>query len=413
MLKIYKKRQSQIDKENGFKICHICKEKQKLEDFYYLERKDYYSPYCKICRDSKKRVGEKKRQIEIDLKQKIKKCDNCQQTKALDDFYLIYRSGKPNYFSYDCKICSKKKAKIKHRKWREKHPVIQRPTQYQIDLQNKIKTCSYCNESKSLENFYYSKPKKGFSSQCKKCIAKKEKEKKILNPRKIKFKIDEQNGTKLCHRCKEIKSLKNFRFRIIAGLYPNYCSYCKKCEKEEHKIYNIKNRDKYLALKQRHNKKVRNSIEGKINATISCAIHGSLNGYNNGTSWKKMVGYDIEELKSYTESKWKPGMTWENHGLGNNKWHFDHILPKRLFKFTSHNNIEFKICWDLKNLSPEWGLINETKRDLLDNGKLANRLTEQERLEYLKSKGFDLFYLYPSLQDTYNQDLKVNVRLPV
>ena len=48
-------------------------------------------------------------------------------------------------------------------------------------------------------------------------------------------------------------------------------------------------------------------------------------------SWKNLVGYTLTELMEHLESKFQPGMTWDNDG----DWHIDHILPKSSFKITS------------------------------------------------------------------------------
>jgi len=38
-----------------------------------------------------------------------------------------------------------------------------------------------------------------------------------------------------------------------------------------------------------------------------------------------LLGCTLEEYKEYLESKFQPGMTWENHTKDG--WHIDHILP--------------------------------------------------------------------------------------
>lgn len=304
--------------------------------------------------DNIKCNNKKKRQIEIDLENGKKTCSICQIVKLLEDFEKCNRNGSPDTFRLQCKSCNNKIRKKKYEEWRRENPV---------------------------------KPRKELNL-------------KKQNPI---YKQYEESGQRKCNFCNETKELDKFRFRMIQNKYPAYNSRCKKCEKEESKLWKVKSRDAYLACKRRHNKKVRTSVMGKLNANMSSNIHDSLTGYNDGTSWKNMVGYDLTELKQHLESKFQLGMTWDNHGLGNNKWHIGHILPKRLFKFTSYKNLEFQICWSLDNLEPQWGLTNETKQDILDNGKYAKDLSEIERLEYLKSKGYDLFYLYPNLRDTDSQ----------
>jgi hypothetical protein len=40
-----------------------------------------------------------------------------------------------------------------------------------------------------------------------------------------------------------------------------------------------------------------------------------------------LLGYSSQQLRVRLEALFKPGMTWENHGYGDNKWHVDHVRP--------------------------------------------------------------------------------------
>lgn len=65
------------------------------------------------------------------------------------------------------------------------------------------------------------------------------------------------------------------------------------------------------------------------------------------------LGCDIDTYKEYLESRFKDGMTWENHG----KWHIDHIVP--LKHATSEMTIEERLHY--KNTQPMWGSENMGK----------------------------------------------------
>jgi hypothetical protein len=60
----------------------------------------------------------------------------------------------------------------------------------------------------------------------------------------------------------------------------------------------------------------------------------------------------VEELKKHLESKFQPGMSWDNYGR--NGWHIDHVRPDISFDYASMNDMEFKECWSLNNLQPMW-----------------------------------------------------------
>ncbi len=67
----------------------------------------------------------------------------------------------------------------------------------------------------------------------------------------------------------------------------------------------------------------------------------------------RYLGCSLEYLKNHLESKFQPGMTWENQG----KWHMDHIIP------LSSTKIEkdlYKLC-HYTNLQPLWAVDNLKK----------------------------------------------------
>ena len=72
---------------------------------------------------------------------------------------------------------------------------------------------------------------------------------------------------------------------------------------------------------------------------------------------------ELIKEKRKLRNKFTLGMTWENHGYGNDKWHIDHIIPCASFDLT---NIEQqKKCFHYTNLQPLWQLDNIRKSDNL------------------------------------------------
>jgi hypothetical protein len=77
----------------------------------------------------------------------------------------------------------------------------------------------------------------------------------------------------------------------------------------------------------------------------------------------ELLGCSGPELKVYLESKFKPGMTWENYGMYG--WHIDHVKP--CASFNDFNKIETqKECFNYKNLQPLWAKENLLKSDKLN-----------------------------------------------
>ena len=65
------------------------------------------------------------------------------------------------------------------------------------------------------------------------------------------------------------------------------------------------------------------------------------------------LGCDFDTLRRHLESKFKPGMMWENYG----QWHIDHIIP--LADGKTKQQIE-KLC-HYTNLAPLWARENLQK----------------------------------------------------
>lgn len=83
----------------------------------------------------------------------------------------------------------------------------------------------------------------------------------------------------------------------------------------------------------------------------------------------QLIGCSMEQLRSHLESKFKPGMTWENHGNG---WHIDHIIPCAAFDFTNPDQI-FQ-CFHYTNLQPLWAHENLSKSDKIVTTQMNLRL---------------------------------------
>jgi hypothetical protein len=122
--------------------------------------------------------------------------------------------------------------------------------------------------------------------------------------------------------------------------------------KEYRKLWRIRNKEK-IALRRKEYRlnylkdpknKLINSFRGQIKRALS-------NNYVKG-SWKKLLGCSVEVCKSYLESKFQTGMTWENHG----SWHIDHIKP--ISSYTLH---ELHLAFHYTNLQPLWAIDNLRK----------------------------------------------------
>lgn len=102
-------------------------------------------------------------------------------------------------------------------------------------------------------------------------------------------------------------------------------------------------------------KRLATDLNFKIRHYLRNRLNCALNNKQKAGSAVTDLGCSISELKLYLESKFKPGMSWENHG----QWHIDHKMP--LSKFDLSNKIEFLKATHFSNLQPLWADDNYRK----------------------------------------------------
>jgi len=128
--------------------------------------------------------------------------------------------------------------------------------------------------------------------------------------------------------------------------------------KDKIKNYFDVNKDKIY--EQRKFKK-ENNIQYKLSINLRCRLHSAINGNYKSGSAVKDLGCTIDELKVYLESKFQPGMSWDNYGKTG--WHIDHIKPLASFDLTDKYQL-LEAC-NYTNLQPLWAKDNLVKSDNL------------------------------------------------
>ena len=130
-------------------------------------------------------------------------------------------------------------------------------------------------------------------------------------------------------------------------------------------IIKIKNKNyrSRQEVKQKRNDALRlrrkNDIQYRLNFMLRKRLTTAIKNNQKSGSAVKDLGCTIEELKQYLESKFSPGMTWDNHGL--NGWHIDHIKPLVSFDLTDRKQL-LEAC-HYTNLQPLWAKDNLSKSD--------------------------------------------------
>lgn len=140
-------------------------------------------------------------------------------------------------------------------------------------------------------------------------------------------------------------------------------SYKKNYYKSNKESINIKNKEWYKANKDRVNSHIKNKkktdIQYKLSHNLRNRLGEAIKNNQKVGSAVKDLGCSIEELKTYLESKFLPGMNWDN--WRRDGWHIDHIKPLASFDLTDRKQL-LEAC-HYTNLQPLWAKDNISKGD--------------------------------------------------
>ncbi len=183
--------------------------------------------------------------------------------------------------------------------------------------------------------------------------------------------------SKICSHCKEEKSIDAFaRNKNTKDGRQYSCRMCQnaivsKWYKENSEI--IRNKRKirfnndpekvraYFRAKARERLK---NPQSRLGNNISRAIRHSIqDGAKSKRHWEDLVGYTVAQLKKHLEKRFTDGMTWDNYGT---LWEIDHKVPISVFNFEKPGEIDFRLCWSLKNLQPMVAVENRSKQGRID-----------------------------------------------
>ena len=220
-----------------------------------------------------------------------------------------------------------------------------------VEIVDGHKPCSKCKENKPVKCFSPDpSTSSGLRSQCKEC--------RVLEVAKY----------AQSPRGKEVYKRSGKKYREA------HKEETREKDKERARIYREANRDKTRAASRkwaRENwehikarKKIRWNTEPEVRlrSNISRRIRDGLSGRRKLANTKTLLGCSIEELRIYLETKFQPGMSWENYGY--HGWHIDHIRPVSSFDLLDEE--QQRVCFHYTNLQPLWAEENMQKGDRLD-----------------------------------------------
>ncbi|MEN6507399.1 MAG: hypothetical protein ABFD63_01190 [Smithella sp.] len=250
-------------------------------------------------------------------------------------------------------------------------------------LLNENKKCTKCEELKPLSEFHKSKYKRdGLVAHCKTCVKEKHAVYYINNKEKLKIqheKYYEENKNHLLElgreRYQENREKIIEQTKIWHQKHPEKAKAAvvkwrtnnreKQCQAT--KNWKKRNPDKVRELKRGQYQRYKQDISFVLAGRVSNALRYSLK--NNKTKvkanrkWEELIDFTIDQLKAHLEKLFTPEMNWDNYGT---YWHIDHKTPIAVFNFERPEDIDFKICWSLKNLQPLEAHENMSKNDKID-----------------------------------------------
>ena len=176
---------------------------------------------------------------------------------------------------------------------------------------------------------------------------------------------------KKCNGCQLKKEFSEFHKQ--SENVDGYRSTCKFCGKSVLKKYYNSNKDEIITYekefyklnsnsvkkrtKQYKANKIATNIGFKLSTSLRSRLYMAIKNNQKVGSAVKDLGCSVEEFKRHMESKWQPGMSWENWSRYG--WHIDHIIP--LCKFDLTNLEQFKKACHYTNLQPMWAKENLVK----------------------------------------------------
>jgi len=114
------------------------------------------------------------------------------------------------------------------------------------------------------------------------------------------------------------------------------------------------------------------NINFMISDRLNKRVTASIKNNSKNSSVPEIIGCSIQEVRIYLESKFLPGMSWDN--WSKNGWHIYHIKPCYLFNLTKDE--EIKECFHYTNLQPLWAkdnLSHTQHSDILKKIELTNK----------------------------------------
>ncbi len=120
--------------------------------------------------------------------------------------------------------------------------------------------------------------------------------------------------------------------------------------------------DEYKTYHRRYcRNRYRNDFNYRIALNLRSRLNQAVKKNQRAGSAVRDLGCSIPDFKSYIESLWQSGMTWNTYGNASGCWNFDHTKP--LIKFDLTDVEQFQVACHYTNITPMWASENYSKGD--------------------------------------------------
>jgi len=190
-----------------------------------------------------------------------------------------------------------------------------------------MKTCTKCSIEKPLNEFSKNKSKKdGKNTYCKKCTQQESAQRRLNNPTYAKqWHLNNPNWNTQYNKQYRINNPDCWKSWPSSN--PDYRNHYEGCRRKSNPQF-----------------KLTQNIRNLIGGSFKRSLEGT---YKKSKKTEHILGCTIQEFIEHLQSHFKPGMTLENHGQGEDKWNIDHIIPissakteDEIYKLNHYTNLQ-------------------------------------------------------------------------
>ncbi len=235
------------------------------------------------------------------------RCATCTLDKACTEYFTARRGLKP-----ECKACSTAEAG-------------------RMLATTELRTCLGCGEARLPKAFYVDRGK--LTSRCKDCLK------------------------------REQKAYNSTKGKAVRELYKTTAA-------RDTAVSKYNKSEKAVAARAKWRRRANESVEHRLKQAHRTMMCGAMRRFGDGQAKDDhtvaMLGCSIPEFRKHIEKQWQAGMTWDNRGVGHDKWQIDHITPLASFDLTKPE--QQKLAFHFSNQQPLWHCDNAKKSDNMPDG---------------------------------------------